>query len=69
MGHLILATTTDEVKELFALASIILEQTRLASDDMASLVEDISDEKDYLSRSVRLPNLSQTSITCMLQSR
>ena len=35
---------------------------------MASLAEDISDEKDYLSRSARFPKLSYTSVTYILKS-
>ena len=57
VGHLKLATITDEVKELIGPVSTTSVQRRLASDSMESLVEDISVDKDYLSKSARFPQL------------
>ena len=39
-----------------------------ASNGMVSLAEVVSADTDYLSRSTRCPQLSQTSVTFMLQS-
>ena len=55
VGHLKLATITDEVKELIGPVSATSVQRRLLSDSMVSLVEDISVDKDYLSKSARFP--------------
>ena len=68
IDHLRLATITNEVKELFVSASATSEQTRLASEGISVLEEDISVETDYLSRATRVSKLSQTSITYMLHS-
>ena len=68
MDHLILAAISDEVKQLFESTYVILEQVSLASDEMASLMEGISDEKDYLRRSARFLKLLQTFVTDILHS-
>ena len=61
-------TMRDKVMEVITSSDKIAEQTRLATDNIATLKEDISSERSYTSRVTTFPFLSHTLITYILQS-
>ena len=61
------AVFTDEVMKLFGLVSKTVKQTPMVIDNMYVLVEEVSQQQDYLSRAVRFPLLLLRLVTYLLQ--
>ena len=59
---------TDEASELLLSSTSISEQARSFGDGIEALADDISKEKNYLSRAADFPYLSQTLLTYALQA-
>ena len=59
---------TDEASELLLSSTSTSEQARSFGDGIEALADDISKEKNYLSRAAEFPYLSQTLITYVLQA-
>ena len=59
---------TDEASELLLSSTSTSEQARSFGDGIEALADDISKEKNYLSRAAEFPYLSQTLITYALQA-
>ena len=57
------AVFTDEVMKLFGLASKTVKQAPMVIENMSALVEEVSQERDYLSCAVRFPLLSLRLVT------
>ena len=54
------AEISDDALELFSSSSSVSEQSRILHDSLESLADDISEERNYLSRATRFPFLSTT---------
>ena len=59
---------SDDLQEILDSTSKISEQSRMVNDSIQVLAEDISKEKNYLSRTSEFPFLSSTLITYCLQA-
>ena len=62
------AELSDEANEVVFSAAKIGEQARLIGDNIEAFASDISQERNYISRSSRFPFLSHTVITYLLQA-
>ena len=62
------ATISDSLQEILTSTTKISEQARMVADAMKVLLEDVSNEKYYISRSVNFPYMSSTVITYALQT-
>ena len=65
---LVPAIVSDDVQEILESTTKISEQSRMVSDNIQVLAEDISKERNYLSRSSEFPFLSSTLNTYALQA-
>ena len=62
------AVLSDDLQEVLTTSSKVTEQARMVSDSMKVLAEDISTERNYLSRAAKFPFLSTTLITYAIQA-
>ena len=62
------AELSDEANEVVLSTAKIGEQARLIGDNIEAFASDISQERNYISRSSRFPFLSHTVITYLLQA-
>ena len=62
------ADLTDEIVEIMTITKTTSEQARLVGEGIEVLAEDVSKEKNYLSRSCKFPFLTNTLLTYALQA-
>ena len=62
------AVLLDNLQEILTTSTKISEQSRMISDSMKVLADDISKERNYLSRAAQFSFLSNTLITYAIQS-
>ena len=62
------AVLLDNLQEILTTSTKISEQSRMISDSMKVLADDISKERNYLSRAAQFPFLSNTLITYAIQA-
>ena len=70
-GELLSLTPTvlsDDLQEVLTTSSKVTEQAHMISDSMKVLAEDISKERNYLSRAAQFPFLLTTLITYAIQA-
>ena len=65
---LVPATLSDDLQEILDSTAKISEQSRMVNDSIQVLAEDISKERNYLSRASEFPFLSSTLITYCIQA-
>ena len=59
---------SDEATEIISSTAATAEQARLLGDNLEAFAEDISRERNYISRATKFPFLSHTTLTYLLQS-
>ena len=65
---LIPGTMSDEAMEIIVSSDKIAEQAMLTADNITALIDEIGNERSYISRYNRFPFLSHTCITYVLQA-